>query len=150
MVLHRFLNLYFVQIRPQIRTEGRVIYSIKPLSFSPPPPTSSLLINKQVFHNLVQNAKNKFLGHSIHSNSEAKGKTPWGTWQYSRLGTVEKGPLPMTGVKRLSKFPFKFHFTSLPSKLHSATNCTVLQKQQTLSISPCYLRATDIISALVS
>ncbi|XP_077633628.1 uncharacterized protein LOC144242536 isoform X1 [Crocuta crocuta] len=26
------------------------------------------------------NQQTRFLGHSIHSNSEAKGGTPWGTW----------------------------------------------------------------------
>ena len=63
-----------------------------------------------------------------------------------RLSSQEKGLLPMAGVKQLSKFLFKFYYTSLPSKLHSATNFTVLQEQQTPPVST----STDIISEWVS
>ena len=114
IALSRFFNLYvvyFIQIRPQMRTEGRIIYSLK--RFMPSSNSCSLLINKQVCSNQVQNGKNKLLGHSILSNSEPKGQTSWGTGQVVGL---EKGLLPTAGVKQLSKLPFRFHFTSLLSK----------------------------------
>lgn len=100
----------------------------------------SLLNNKQVLSNLVQNGKNKLLGHGIHLNSQTEREAPWGTGQVVGAKTPTKDRKEAT-----FKTPFQvsFHF-------HSAMNFTVLQEQPVLHGSTCQLGATDITSEQVS
>lgn len=63
----------------------------------------------------------------------------------SVIWLVEYSGSPMAGVKQLLRFPFRFHVTSLTSKLH-LLKTSVLREQQALPVSACYVGATDIIS----